>query len=87
MNFLYDYLSNVHINSSFTLTYREFVLTNIHIRAVLVIRRRTHGRGERELVLDVIWSAARCLPVSSEAARANVFFIATLAGVGSFVCM
>lgn len=62
------------------------LLTDIHVRTILIIRWRTHGRCcERELVLDVIWPAACSLPVGSKAARTNVFFVAALAGVGPLV--
>lgn len=62
------------------------LLTDIHVRTVFVIGRRTHrGRGKRELVLDVVRPAARCLPVGPEAARANVLLVAALASVGSLV--
>lgn len=60
-------------------------ISDIDIRTVFVIRRRTHCRGKSELVLDIVRSAARRLPVGSKATGADVLLVAALAGVGPLV--
>lgn len=75
----------IEYNDKIYLSFLQIELTDVHIRAVLVIRRRANGRGKGELILDIVRPATGRLPMRPKSARADVLLVATLAGVRPFV--
>lgn len=68
-----------------TYLFLQIELTDVHVRTVLVIRRRANGRGKGELILDIVRPATGRLPMGPKTARADVLLVAALAGVRPFV--
>lgn len=60
-------------------------VSDVHVRTVLVIRRRANGRGKGELILDIVRPATGRLPMGPKTARADVLLVAALAGIRPFV--